>query len=163
MSGGQTCTYCGLSLEICKHTALFRSGTSINFDVAFLESHDNPINYCDRCLKRIKPGEDNCLKCKNETAQSLKYEIHQNPDGTKALRVIGGSKGVQVVLQDKVLDFKNESGMIFEVVPSKTNGDIHIVCLTLSSEKDDHGETITIFEEVAMFAAGTYQYVMQIP
>jgi hypothetical protein len=163
MSSAQTCIYCGLNLSACKHTALFRSGTTISNDVPFLEGHDNPVNYCDHCLKIIKMGEDFCLKCKIEKNSSPLYEIYEKSDGSKALRVIGGSKGVRVVLQDKVIEFKNESGLIFEIVSSQTNGDIYIICLSLSSEKDDLGQSLTNFEEVATFSPGTYQYVMQIP
>jgi hypothetical protein len=162
MSSTQTCIYCGLDLSACIHTALFRSGTSIKNDVPFLESHDNPANYCDQCQKIIPMGENFCLKCNKERNRSPQYEIYEKSDGSKALRVVGGSKGVSVVLQDRVIDFKNENGLIFEIVPSQTNGDIHIVCLSLSGEKDDQGQNLTNFEEVATFSPGTYQYVTQI-
>ncbi len=107
-------------------------------------------------------GENFCLKCNKERNRSPQYEIYEKSDGSKALRVVGGSKGVSVVLQDRVIDFKNENGLIFEIVPSQTNGDIHIVCLSLSGEKDDQGQNLTNFEEVATFSPGTYQYVTQI-
>lgn len=160
---GQTCIQCGLNLSVCNHTALYRSGTNINGDVPFLETQDNPANYCDHCQKIIKSGEDFCFKCINEKNSSPLYEIYKKPDGYWALGVIGGSKGVRIVLQDQVMEFKNENGLVFEIVNSQTNGDISIVCLSLSGQKDDEGQPITNFEEVATFAPGTYQYVMQIP
>ena len=160
---GQTCIQCGLNLSVCTHTALYRSGTKINDDVTFLETHDNPVNYCDHCQKIIKTGEDFCFKCINEKNSSSLYEIYEKPDGDRALRVIGGSKGVRIVLQDQVMEFNNENGLIFDIVNSQTNGDIHIVSISLSGQKDDEGLPTTNFEEVATFAPGTYQYVMQIP